>query len=205
MCQWVCRALVRSVAYVGSLLKERCLRSVQGACSFAWLMSDLCFSELMRFIFYSTDREATRPLVRLDNFDAVPSQLMRCIFDSKTLHVKSRQLLRFTSCEKYFSTRIMLTVLDMTDTKGPYNQQTYYNETEQILKCWAQMVPYAWAQTIPYTWVQMVPYTWVPMVPYTWAQMVPYTCAQIVPYTWAQMVPDTLSHKRFLKLGHRWA
>ena len=34
-----------------------------------------------------------------------------------------------------FSTRIMLTVLDMTDTKGPYNQQTYYNETEQILKC----------------------------------------------------------------------
>ena len=168
-------------------------------------MSDLCFSELMRFIFYSTDREATRPLVRLDNFDAVPSQLMRCIFDSKTLHVKSRQLLRFTSCEKYFSTRIMLTVLDMTDTKGPYNQQTYYNETEQILKCWAQMVPYAWAQKIPYTWAQMVPYTWVPMVPYTWAQMVPYTCAQIVPYTWAQMVPDTLSHKRFLKLGHRWA
>ena len=168
-------------------------------------MLDLCFSELMRFIFYSTDREATRPLVRLDNFDAVPSQLMRCIFDSKTLHVKSRQLLRFTSCEKYFSTRIMLTVLDMTDTKGPYNQQTYYNETEQILKCWAQMVPYAWAQKIPYTWAQMVPYTWVPMVPYTWAQMVPYTCAQIVPYTWAQMVPDTLSHKRFLKLGHRWA
>ena len=58
----------------------------------------------------------------------------------------------------------MLTVFDMTDTKGPYNQQTYYNETEQILKCWAQMVPYAWAQTVPYTWAQMVPYTWVPMV-----------------------------------------
>ena len=91
----------------------------------------------------------------------------------------------------------MLTVFDMTDTKGPYNQQTYYNETEQILMCWAQMVPYAGAQTVPYTWAQMVPYTW--------AQMVPYTCTQIVPYTWAQMVPDTLSHQRFLKLGHRWA
>ena len=69
------RLFVR-VAYVGSLLKERGLRSVQGGCSFAWLMSDLCFSELMRFIFYSTDRETTRPLVRLDNLDAVPSQLL---------------------------------------------------------------------------------------------------------------------------------
>ena len=58
--------------------------------------------------------ETTRPLVRLDNLDAVPSQLMRCILDSKTLHVKSRQLVRFTSCEKYFFTRIMSTASDMT-------------------------------------------------------------------------------------------
>ena len=58
--------------------------------------------------------ETTCLLVRLDNLDAVPSQLMICIFDSKTLHVKSWQLMRFTSCEKYFFTRIMSTVLDMT-------------------------------------------------------------------------------------------
>ena len=35
--------------------------------------------------------ETTCPLVRLDNLGAVPSRLMRCIFDSTTLYVESRQ------------------------------------------------------------------------------------------------------------------
>ena len=42
---------------------------------------------------------------------------MRCIFHSTTLYVKSQQLVRvvkLSSCEKYFSTRIMSTLLDMT-------------------------------------------------------------------------------------------
>ena len=51
----VCRVLVPSCGlYVRSLLKERGICSVQGTCSFAWLMLDLCFSELMRSIFHST-------------------------------------------------------------------------------------------------------------------------------------------------------
>ena len=39
MCS-VARLFLR-VAYVGSLLKERDIHSLQGACSFAWLISDL--------------------------------------------------------------------------------------------------------------------------------------------------------------------
>ena len=77
-------------------------------------MSDLCFSEVMRCIFHSTTEETTCPLVRLDNLDAVPSQLMRCDFDSKTCENLSRQLVHFTGCEKYFFTRIMSTVLDVS-------------------------------------------------------------------------------------------
>ena len=34
--------LLLGVAYVGSLLIERGIHSVKGACSLAWLMSDLC-------------------------------------------------------------------------------------------------------------------------------------------------------------------
>ena len=45
--------------------------SMQIYMTFAWLLSDLCFSEQMRCIFHST----TCPLVRLDNLDAVPSPL----------------------------------------------------------------------------------------------------------------------------------
>ena len=114
----VCRVLVPCVAYVRSLLKERGKCSVQGTCSFAWLMLDLWFSELMRSIFHSTTLcqvETSCQLVRLDNLDAVPCQLMRCIFDSKTLHFKLGQLVHFTNCEKYFSTGIMSTLLDMTE------------------------------------------------------------------------------------------
>ena len=39
--QYVGRLFLR-VAYVGSLLMERGIHSMKGACSFAWLMSDLC-------------------------------------------------------------------------------------------------------------------------------------------------------------------
>ena len=39
--QCVARLFLRMV-YVGSLLIERCIHSVQHACSFAWLMSGLC-------------------------------------------------------------------------------------------------------------------------------------------------------------------
>ena len=46
--------------------------------------------------------ETTCQLVCLDNLDAVPCQLMRCIFDSKTLRFKLGQLVHFTNCEKYF-------------------------------------------------------------------------------------------------------
>ena len=45
------------------------------------------------------------------------NEIMRCIFHSTTLYVKSQKLVRvvkLSSCEKYFSTRIMSTVLDMT-------------------------------------------------------------------------------------------
>ena len=45
------------------------------------------------------------------------NEIMRCIFHSTTLYVRSQQLVRvvkLSSCEKYFSTRIMSTVLDMT-------------------------------------------------------------------------------------------
>ena len=52
--------------------------------------------------------EKTCPLLRLDNLVVVPNKLMRCILHSTT------SPLRRTSCEIYFSTRIMSSVLDVT-------------------------------------------------------------------------------------------